>query len=660
MKINRAVIECVNAFAVHFSNLRFSGRDIRARIGCKHSHRVLSGRRQIMSLPGSENRASVCGALLSFAAILLVSGLVGCATRDWYYSQPKVLDAGGPLARIPAQETFSFVVIGDTRTGIPIFEQHIDEINLLDPDFVIDVGDLINGYTKDAEEIEAMWNEFDRIVARFTVPFVMVAGNHDIWDPTSAEIYRRRYGKTYFSFDHKGAHFIILDSEILDESGAPIDRIAGDQLQWLESDLAKHRNARASFVFLHKPLWPNERTGAECGKHWMDNVHPLLAKYGVSGVFAGHAHRYTSFPAIDGVRYYITGGGGAEVGTNRLAGDFHHYCLVTVRDDRWLLTVLQRGSLQPDIVVTSSGPPIHMAVSPIDVPSDGGQSVVEVSLKNASSQDIDVTIRLGTPSVCRWKVDPIVQTVVIKAGQEEVKRFVASVASTEQPYPGPYFLATIAQPDRAPVTVRLTPYIRAFQMEQECVATVAPPVVDGKLDDVAWRSSQALSAFLTPDARSAPMFPTEVRTAHDRQNLYLAFRCYEPNLPGLVVNVVERDGQVWAEDSVELFIDTNLDRKSYYQFAFDPSAVVYDGIGLDSKWDGICEARTGREIDAWTLEVSIPWSTLQMVPPVPGQRIGFEVVRNRAQSKERTQWSPTFGDNHIPELFGTLIIQHNE
>ncbi len=136
----------------------------------------------------------------------------------------------------------------------------------------------------------------------------------------------------------------------------------------------------------------------------------------------------------------------------------------------------------------------------------------------------------------------------------------------------------------------------------------------------------------------------------------MSFRCHEPNLAGLVINVTDRDGSVWFDDSVEIFLDTNLDRKTYFQLVFNPAAVASDGIGASRAWNGLFAAKAGREAEAWTLEVAVPWATLQMEPPTPGQRIGLEVVRNRAQSGELTQWSPTYGHNHIPQQYGTLTI----
>lgn len=90
----------------------------------------------------------------------------------------------------------------------------IEEINLLNPDFVVIVGDLIRGYTSDNELLKKEWEEFDRVVAGFRMPFHLVVGNHDVWDENSEEVFKDRYGKLYYSFDHKGSHFIVLDSEL--------------------------------------------------------------------------------------------------------------------------------------------------------------------------------------------------------------------------------------------------------------------------------------------------------------------------------------------------------------------------------------------------------------------------------------------------------------
>lgn len=245
-----------------------------------------------------------------------------------------------------ACERFNFVVIGDTGADTSVFRRNIADINRLDPDFVIDIGDLIKGGESDPARINAMWDEFDEVIKDVQVPFIMVPGNHDIYSRVSEKIYYQRYGQTYFSFNYRNAHFIVLNSEALNDQGAAMEEIRGDQLEWLRADLAAHPEAALTFVFMHRPLW----TGATAAA-WMASVHPLLARHRVAAVFAGHAHRYAKFPAVDGVQYYISGGGGSPTGTNEAAGEFHHFCFVSATPPHWKVAVIKTGSILPDTIV---------------------------------------------------------------------------------------------------------------------------------------------------------------------------------------------------------------------------------------------------------------------------------------------------------------------
>jgi predicted phosphodiesterase len=264
-----------------------------------------------------------------------------------------VLAAGMAWAAEPCR----FVVMGDNRpqwggddvvTPSVMYQRAIDEVNLLQPELVLIAGDLIYGYDEDMELIEREWEAFDQATARFEMPVHLVAGNHDIWDGPSEEMYQQRYGPLWYSFDRKDCHFVVLDSE---DQTAP-NQIAGEQLEWLRADLAAARGKRI-FVFLHKPLWEEE----DPDNDWGENVHPLLAEAGADTVFAGHWHIYRQAPTKDGVRYIITGGAGAEIGDDPLLGDFYHYIMVTAPpagEGESRLAVIRTGSVDPEDAVTAS------------------------------------------------------------------------------------------------------------------------------------------------------------------------------------------------------------------------------------------------------------------------------------------------------------------
>src|SRR5210317_378932 len=80
-------------------------------------------------------------------------------------------------------ENFQFVIIGD-RTGganaLGTFNLAVDQINLLQPEFVINVGDLIEGYPIDEDDLNSMWEESDKMISKLQMPFFYTIGNHDV------------------------------------------------------------------------------------------------------------------------------------------------------------------------------------------------------------------------------------------------------------------------------------------------------------------------------------------------------------------------------------------------------------------------------------------------------------------------------------------------
>src|SRR5262249_43284796 len=79
-----------------------------------------------------------------------------------------------------APESFHFVVVSDRNGGnrARIFSQAMEQINLLQPTFVVSVGDLIQGYTKDAAILAGQWKELQTYTIKLQMPFFYVPGNH--------------------------------------------------------------------------------------------------------------------------------------------------------------------------------------------------------------------------------------------------------------------------------------------------------------------------------------------------------------------------------------------------------------------------------------------------------------------------------------------------
>ncbi|OLT22951.1 hypothetical protein BJF78_32580 [Pseudonocardia sp. CNS-139] len=92
---------------------------------------------------------------------------------------------------------FSFVLLSD-RTGMAqpgVFERGVAVTNLLRPDFAIQIGDTIEGYTRDADELAAMWKEYDGITDGLQVPLFAVPGNHDLGNDLMRDTWLARHAR---------------------------------------------------------------------------------------------------------------------------------------------------------------------------------------------------------------------------------------------------------------------------------------------------------------------------------------------------------------------------------------------------------------------------------------------------------------------------------
>ena len=319
---------------------------------------------------------------------------------------------------------FHFVVMGDNRPWREApetvkqneyFLGNIQRANALPSDFAVIVGDLIHGRTDDYALVARQWDAFDVMCHNFKMPYVMVVGNHDVWDGSSGEIWRRRYGPEYFSWDHKGCHFIALDSEVVGE----IDQIAGKQLRWLREDLKRAASARRIFVFVHRPLWDAPPDPGEPQNPWNRDVHPLLAAAGVDTVFAGHRHHYCLHPTRDGVRYVVTGGAGAELDPYELAGGFFHFLDVTVKDKKADFEVVTAdGRLPADCITVEKVQALQSAlvVDPIPSLPQDNWLTIRAHLKNPTNREAQLKVTVGAAKTF-WQIGKVTEPLVPPSGE---------------------------------------------------------------------------------------------------------------------------------------------------------------------------------------------------------------------------------------------------
>jgi predicted phosphodiesterase len=231
-------------------------------------------------------------------------------------------------------KNFHFVIVAD-RTGghrPGVFADAIQKINLLQPEFVVCIGDLIEGGTQDIAQLDREWKEMDDILARLEMPFFYVVGNHDIGNSVMLKTWKERLGRSYYHFLYHDVLFLCLNTEG-DNNRHEATTLSSEQLEYFHQVLKKHPNVRWTLAFMHKPLW--EMKPAVWAK-----FETLLGDRNFTA-FAGHKHQY-AFKEKSGRKYIrlATTGGlsevkGAAVTRNdaiRL-GKFDHIMWVTMREE---------------------------------------------------------------------------------------------------------------------------------------------------------------------------------------------------------------------------------------------------------------------------------------------------------------------------------------
>ena len=186
----------------------------------------------------------------------------------------------------------------------------------------------------------------------------------------------------------------------------------------------------------------------------------------------------------------------------------------------------------------------------------------------------------------------------------------------------------------------------------------AAPRIDGHLDDAEWRGAAVLGGFTQHNSTGSPAIaPTEVRLTWDAQRLYIGFRCGTPGGPPKAA-VTERDGPVYEDDAVELFIQPDPARPRYLQFVGNSAGAFYDGEGANNAaWNGDWEYRASVREGFWEGEAVVTWASLGMAPPSGEATIGLNVCRDhRGAQSGASCWSPVSGGFHNPSLFGRLTL----
>ena len=291
-------------------------------------------------------------------------------------------------------EQFQFAIVTDRTGGLRrgVFPTGIKKLNLLQPEFVMSVGDLIEGYTRDTMRLNAEWKEFMSFIEPLEAPFFYVPGNHDITNEVMEEKWMELFGVSYYHFVYKDVLFLCLNSED-NLRGSGRGTLDDEQYEFVKKTLEENADVKWTLVFLHQPLWVQQDT-----KRWKD-VETLLSDRN-HNVFAGHYHRYWKSARNNGKYIALATTGGGSRLRGRAYGEFDHVVWVTMTEEGPILANLFLDGIWDENVVTEDivdlvrNRPFPVKISPIYLEEPNAEEMVaEVKATNDSDSRMRVSLK---------------------------------------------------------------------------------------------------------------------------------------------------------------------------------------------------------------------------------------------------------------------------
>jgi len=252
-------------------------------------------------------------------------------------------------------ESFEFAFLTDIHIRPDMnapkgFQMAIDAVNKLNPDFVLTGGDLIfDALRGNKSRSDSLFVLYKNMVQQFNMPIYHCLGNHDLFaiyeespeDKNHPDykygMFERHLGNSYYSFDHKGWHFIVLNSLDVTDDKRYRGSINELQMKWLKNNLERVDKSTPIVVVTHIPLittWQFVNGGS--GTRTVDNsaeVFQVFEDYNLKLVLQGHIH-WTESGIVNNRFQFITGG---SIAGNGWKGRRHNtregFVYVKVKDD---------------------------------------------------------------------------------------------------------------------------------------------------------------------------------------------------------------------------------------------------------------------------------------------------------------------------------------
>jgi len=200
------------------------------------------------------------------------------------------------------------------------------------------------------------------------------------------------------------------------------------------------------------------------------------------------------------------------------------------------------------------------------------------------------------------------------------------------------------------------------------VATVVrvdtPPTIDGKLGDDLWGRADEMTGFAKWGQTSPAEYSTRAWAAHDGDNLYIALDCPQ-DTADLRAQAAPRDGYAWRDDSVEIFINPEMEEFPHAQLIITAGGAFFDQWAQRSDQsyqerlsaNFSCEWSVAVGDEGWTAEVRVPLAELEC-SPAEHPLLRVDVVRNvQGERPEISAWFPSVGAHADPLSRGWVVFE---
>jgi hypothetical protein len=181
-----------------------------------------------------------------------------------------------------------------------------------------------------------------------------------------------------------------------------------------------------------------------------------------------------------------------------------------------------------------------------------------------------------------------------------------------------------------------------------------------------WRKAAASDVFYDTRSGEEASVKTAVRSLVSGEQLALRIDCDEPLMDKIdPKTTTDGNGALWAEESLEIFVDVEGKRKHYYHMMVNPAGAFYVSDALAWSKSLTHQAKAHRAAKSWSVEVLFDLANLAPGLAIgPGARFGFHVCRNRYTTTspkvkhggQHFMWSWVGSSNHTPGRYGWLQL----